>query len=226
MHIPRWKHYLSYLYEIPIEDSGSAHNPSLFLSLKRGRYQLCTANAVYSFGDLYTNFRRAFQRLELSGLSGDEVLVLGLGLGSIPLLLETVFAQKLHYTAVEIDDVVIEMASRYVLKDLQSPITCLQANAVFFVQQTEEQYDLICMDIFDDDVVPEACESIDYLEALRDRLRPGGLLLYNRLAATPMDKEASNNFYLQRFRQVFPAAECIDVGGNYILLSDARLLRT
>ena len=83
---PLWKRLLSYLFELHIESTSSEHNPHLYVSLKNGRYQLSTANAVYSYGDLYDNFSEAFQQLNLESREIKNVLILGFGLAfaSVP----------------------------------------------------------------------------------------------------------------------------------------------
>ncbi len=225
MRPPRWKKWLSYLFELPVEHLGSDLNPHLYVSLKQGRYQLCTAGAVYSFGDLYTNFYRAFEAVQLERLPGDEVLVLGLGLGSIPLMLEQNFRKAFHYTAVEIDEVVIELAGRYALDELEAGIDLICADAYAFVMQSERRFDLICMDVFLDDLVPSEFEDRLFLSALRRLLAPGGLLLYNRLAATPRDQRRSRQFFEEDFLSVFPEGYLLDVKGNYMLLNGPTLLR-
>ncbi len=224
MREPRWKRWLSYLTEIHIESAASAHNPHLYVSLRRGRYQLSAAHAVYSYADLYSNFDRAFQRLRMEQLPGTEVLLLGFGMGSIPVLLEKKWKRHYAYTAIEVDEVVLELATRYVLPDLQSPIDLICADASIFVAVTQERFDLICMDIFLDDQIPEVFESIDFLEDLRERLHVGACLLYNRLTATAADQDATKYFYESVFLKVFPDGGFLPVGGNWILVNDKRYI--
>ena len=119
---PTWKRWLSYIREIPIETSESEHNPFLNIVLRNGQYQLCTANAIYSYGDLYDNFSKAFKQIDLDKLPIKNVLILGFGLGSIPLMLEKMFHKKYYYTAVEIDPEVLRLANTYVLPELKSGI--------------------------------------------------------------------------------------------------------
>ncbi|WP_020536080.1 spermidine synthase [Lewinella cohaerens] len=219
--IPRWKIWLSYLLELHVESAESDYNPYLYVSLRRGRYQLSTANAVYSYGDLYTNFARTFARWNWEQYPVDEVLILGLGLGSIPVILEQTHGQLCQITAVEIDEVVVDLAERYVLGELQNPQQMIVADAAIVVQQLpDESYDLLCVDIFDDDLVPEVFETITFLENVKALLRPGGVLLFNRLAANPKDEQLSKQFFEDTFLKVFPEGYCLDVGGNYMLVSN------
>ena len=222
---PFWKRLLSYFVELHIESSPSEVNPHLYVSLKNGRYQLCTANAVYSYEDLYTNFLWAFEQMELDKTPGKEVLILGLGLGSIPIILENKFGRQFHYTAVELDEAVIYLANRYGLAGLSSPITTICADAYAFLMQNEAKYGLICMDIFLDDEVPLPFETDEFLEALKKALAPGGLLLYNRLTDNLRDQQATQFFFEQHFLSIFPQGAYLDVGGNWMLFNHREALK-
>ena len=94
MRQPTWKIWLSYFTEIVLERGSSDPNEDLQLGLKKGRYCLSTPNAIYSFGDLYDNFSKSFQQLDIVEKNIKDVLVLGFGLGSIPFMLEKTFSKK------------------------------------------------------------------------------------------------------------------------------------
>lgn len=213
----RWKKWLSYLMEIHVESAPSAYNPHLYVSISRGRYQLCTANAIYSYGDLYDNFSKSFDRLDLEKRNIQKVLILGFGLGSIPIMLEQ-RGFGYEYTAVEIDEEVLYLANKYAMPDVQSPIDFIQADASIWVQMAEEQYDMICMDVFLDNKVPSFFESEDFLEKLSSLLAPDGLLLYNRLAESPLDTQHTRDFYEDTFLKVFPKGEKIVLEANWMLV--------
>ncbi len=222
---PLWKRLLSYLFEWHIESAPSETNPHLYVSLRNGRYQLSTANAVYSYEDLYTNYFRAFEHVNLDALPNEEVLVLGLGLGSIPLILEKKFHKQFFYTAVELDEAVIYLAGRYGLDGLSSAVDTVCADAYAFMLQNEKQYGLICMDIFLDDVVPRPFESPEFLEALKSALAPGGMLLYNRLADNDKDRRVTQHFFERHFLSVFPHGAYLDVGGNWMLVNHRQAVK-
>ncbi|MEM1123700.1 MAG: methyltransferase domain-containing protein [Bacteroidota bacterium] len=223
MTIPLWKKYVSYFFEFHIESVPSEINPHLYVSLNRGRFQLSTANAIYSFADLYDNFALSFRQLAMPA-DGKEVLILGFGLGSIPYMLEKKFNKKYNYTAVEIDENVLYLANKYVLPELNSPITTIPADAFAYVHYCHDRYDLICMDVFLDDVVPDNFERTHFLQQLAALLNPNGILLFNKLAATKKDKQQVAEFY-QRFKQVFPNGTYLDVNGNWMLVNEERFVR-
>ena len=213
-----WRRFLSYFGEIHIESSPSEHNPHLYVSLRRGRYQLCTAHAVYSYEDRYDNFVKAFKKLKLEKRNIENVLVLGFGLGSIPIILEKQ-GHDYHITAVEIDEEVLYLANKYALSEIKSNIEIICADAHAFVMQSQEKYDMICMDIFLDDTVPPIFEEEGFLQKIKEMLSKDGVLLYNRLAANKEDIEKTKAFYENNFLPVFEKGKYFDVGGNWMLIN-------
>lgn len=217
-----WKKWLSHLVPITLERASSQYNPDLSVVLDRGRLQLLSGNAIYSWDDLYHNFTIAFGTFDLDEEHIEDVLVLGLGLGSVPFILEKVFECRYHYTAVELDEAVADLASRYTLTRLESPVEVVCADAGIFVAVTEEQFDLVVVDIFEDDRTPETFEDIEFLAACLDLLRPGGIILYNRLYNNTKTRLATESFYEDRFMLVFPEGWKINTGGNWVLAARAE----
>ena len=224
MRIPAWKRWLSYLFEMHIESAPSEINPHLYVSLKNGRLQLCTANAIYSYEDLYDNFTKTFHRFKKGFEIGEEVLILGFGLGSVPLIMERMFERSFQFTGIEVDESVIYLANKYALPNLESPVQLITANAFAYVYQTTQKFDLIAMDVFLDDVIPEDFETTDFLEALKSLLKPNGVLLYNRLALEKQDMEKTLAFFENEFKTVFENGHYIDVEGNWMLMNNSTPL--
>lgn len=217
MKIPLWKKYLSYLFEMHLESRTSEYNPELHVSLVDGRLQLYTERAIYSFADLYHNFRRAFEQISLEDHSIEKVLVLGLGLGSIPYMLEKTFKKKYHYTHIEIDEEVIDLANQYVLKYLDAPQQTICADAFAFALTCQEKFDLITVDLFLEDVIPAKFEDPTFIENLARLLNPSGVLLINRMADSSKNLEQNQQFLKRRFLKVFPNGGYLDMGKNWML---------
>jgi len=180
---------------------------------------LCTANAVYSFEDLYDNFFTTFENIDLEKRNIQNILVLGFGLGSIPTMLEKNFGKKYDYTAVEIDESVIYLASKYALPQLDSKVEIICANAYSFVMQCQQKFDLICMDVFLDDTVPSEFEQSDFLEKLKTLINPEGILLYNRMIFRPKARRKTEIFFDKKFKPVFPEGSYLEVKGNWMLMN-------
>ena len=219
-----WQVLGSYISEITIEERSSPYNKVLQVILKNGRYQLCTENAIYSYDDLYTNFAKAFAAINVSKRSINDVLLLGLGLGSIPFILEKKFGMDCQLTAVEIDEEVVDLAHHYVLKDLNMSINAICTDARLFLQMDSQQYDLICMDVFEDDRIPDDFLEQTFLEQIKARLNPSGIFLFNHLALTQKDKQMATEYYTRVFLPFFPNATYIDADSNYVFLNHNRFL--
>ncbi len=223
--VSRLRYWLSFLWEQTLEVTASEHNAYLQVCLVHGRLQLVAEDAIYSFGDFYLNFRKIFEVLDYDRLpERASVLVLGLGLGSIPDLLENHIGVDYDFVAVEIDPVIIELASTYSLPALQSSVEVVQADALAFLQLDSRRFDLICVDVFQDATVPEHLNGGSFLELCRETLLPGGLLIYNRLASSIPDRNAARAYFEETFAPAFPAGYLYDTGGNYLLVNDAAFL--
>lgn len=216
---PFWKRMLSYIKDVHIESATSIYNDELNVLLVKGEYQLVTPEAIYSYGNKYDNFFKAFKKIHLNKEDFKSCLILGLGLGSIPYMLENYFKQTYSYTAVEIDEDIIHLASKYVLNSLSSDVTTVCTDALNYVQIDENTYDIVAMDVFVSDYIPKEFETIEFLEDLKNRIAPGGLLLFNRLYYFEKDKKKTEEYFKTTFKKVFPNGRYFNINGNWILMN-------
>ena len=216
-----WLRAWSHLRPVLLEQTGSALNPVLEITLNKGRYMLCSENAIYSYEDLYDNFVESFRRLPLDTMPVSEVLVLGMGLGSIPQILEQVFQKKYYYTCIEADEEVMLLAEKYVLHELHSGIDVVCADAADWVWITEQTFDIICVDVFVDAVTPSDFRDPDFLARCAELLNPQGVLLYNCLAYNGIDAAAAQAFYSEVFESAFAKTEIFKLRANWVLVGYA-----
>lgn len=212
------KKWLSYFKDVHIESLESHYNESLQVLLCKGRYQLCTPNAIYSYADKYDNFRDSFKRLNLTHV--DNVLILGFGMGSIPYMLEKKFLKNYTYTGVEIDESVIYLASKYVLDELKSEIEIVEADAWSYICQSSTKFDLICVDIFVDDKIPEVFLTQEFLLNVKDNLSHQGILMFNHLGLHERDIKAADKYNHDVFLNIFPNGIALKVKTNIMLIND------
>ncbi|MBK8506885.1 MAG: methyltransferase domain-containing protein [Saprospiraceae bacterium] len=212
-----WQRLLSFVMEVPLQNVEGEYNPYLQVSLVRNRFQLSTQNAIYSFDDLYLNFSRAFEKVDLPP-NDASLLLLGLGLGSIPFILENKFDRKYQITAVEFDEAVISLATTFTFPRLIQKIQVIHADAEIYVQMDRKHYDFLIVDLFLDDVIPPYFESNEGLRNLKKLLNPGGMILINRLYRNASDRQKTGNFYNGTFLSVFHNGYHLDVDGNWILV--------
>lgn len=213
------KKILSHLFDVKLASSSTPYNPKLDLSLRNGRFYLTTTNAVYSYGDLYDNFSKAFKKLDFSKHQPKDILVLGFGMGSVPFMLEKSFLKQFNCTGVELDGQIIEWAKNYVLPTIDSPVSLIHSDALAYMAANTQQFDLVIVDLFLDDLVPDQFETATFLIQLNAAIRSNGLLLFNRLADTADSLTKTEDFFQKVFLPVFPDGNYMEVGGNWIIAS-------
>ncbi len=215
----KWKKWLSYFTEITLEETSSPYNEILDVLLVKGRHQLATEDAIYSWDDKYENFAKLFHKLDLTSLPNNRVLVLGLGLGSVIYILEKKHHLALEYLAVEIDPEICRLAEKYTLSDLNSYTEVVTTDALSFINCHEETYGLVIMDIFQSADIPEVFNSPEYLDTIKSLLDPSGLLLYNRMGITD-ENIATNGIYDKTFGNAFPNMVQVPIENNAMYVSD------
>ena len=161
-----WKKWLSYFIPVHMETIGSDYNESLELYMVNSRLRLTTLDAIYSYDDRYYNFYKTFRQTSLPK-DGSDVLILGLGLGSVTYLLEKTFHHKYYYTAVELDDAVLYLFGKYQQKRLASAIEIISTDAADFMARQGKTYDLICIDIFVGEVVPSHIKENNFIHNIK-----------------------------------------------------------
>ncbi len=206
------------MYDVPLESVRGRDGVLLNVCLSKGQYQLYTKHAIYSYGSRYANFYKLFKKLNIRKHPPSNILILGMGLGSIPYMLERNFGITAHYTAVEYDEEVIALASKYVLGTLTSPVSVVQADAAAYVNYSQERFDMICIDLFVDDIVPAVFQSISFLKAVERLALPGAVIVFNRLYREASSREETDRYYNTVFRRVFPSGEKIVLDLNAMLL--------
>jgi len=210
---------LSYFTEVTLETRSSPTNEILKVSLIKNTLQLCSKNAIYSYAEKYDNFYNVFESIPDKLNSVESVLVLGLGLGSIPYMLEEKMGYEFDYTFVEIDEEVVDLANEYTLQYLESMQQTFCTDALIFIQQFSQKHDMICVDIFLDDIIPDDFKQKEFLQLLKRRLNKKGFVLYNFLTVSNKDIDNAQKFK-EIFESVFLKNKVIDVGGNWMFLGE------
>ncbi len=225
--IPWWKHLLSYFIEIELEKLDSEISGPISVCLSDGRMQLNAKRAIYSWEDKYDNFDKSFHYVfkgeqEKLGRGPKKVpfslLVLGYGMGSIPLMLEKKHRKQFECTAIELDEDVIYLAEKYGTSGLSSSVQIIQAPAEVFVEITEEQYDMICIDVFVKDRIPAPILTPAFIQQVYDLLENNGYIFFNHLSNKPKEVEFAQKYFENAFEPLFKVSELLDVGGNHIMI--------
>lgn len=197
--ITRWRRLLSWLRPETVWQGSSAHNPRLEVVLDSGRLMLHAATVNYSYGGLHDAFRAAFRHLNVSSRAPRKALLLGFGAGCVGELL-TRGGREVQLTGVEIDPAVIEAYRRFFPQHAKTELH--QADAVEWVKDRDEAFDLIAVDLFIDSLTPDDALLEPFLHDLARLLSPKGLLVFNRIEEREAQDET--DAFRQAFARVFP----------------------
>jgi len=179
-----WQRLRSYVFPVIVDRQESRYHPYLEVSLTRGKLMLNTALANYSYGGLHRVFQIAFDKIGLVGTPVKNVLILGFGAGSVATILRDELKIDAPITGVEQDYAIIQIAREFFDIDRLHTLTLVADDAMHYVRHCTTQFDLIAVDLYHDVSVPEEFESDEFINYLFNLTMPGGVLLFNKVAAT------------------------------------------
>ncbi len=168
--------FLSYILPIT-KTKSSKHNRALEITWHNGKKYLNSKNANYSYGSLQKILKFGLETIPLKPVN--SILLLGLGGGSVIQTLRQDFGYHKHITAVEIDPIVIAIAEKEfnITSDEQLEIVC--EDALDYMANNTQMYDLIIIDLFIDTDVPEPFLTRSFWETVINANNKTGSILFN-----------------------------------------------
>ena len=197
------KNIASYLYPIVVEKKAGSVTPYLEVIKSNGKFILNSENANYSFGALHTIFDSLFKKIDLKQYDFKNVLILGMGAGSVVSLLKDKYKCNCQITAIEKDEVIIEFAKKYFGIETHSKVSIINEDAFEYVASTDCKYDLIISDLFIDNDVPQIFASKEYLSNLKRISRDNCCIMYNKMTEDIVHKNELILLF-EKFKLIFP----------------------
>lgn len=133
-----------------------------------------------------------------------SVLIIGLGGGTIPRALHDVVPQA-QIDVVEIDPAVVKVARTYFDLGDKSQLNVIEADGRVQVKRAlreQQRYDLIMLDAFDHEYIPEHLLTQEFLKEVKSLLAPGGVLAANTFSSSRLYDHESTT-YASVFPQFF-----------------------
>lgn len=170
------KKTFSYLWPL-IKKYDTKYSGTVEVTWLNGKKILDSKNANYSYGSLQRvlDFGLTHVKADRSA----DVLVLGLGGGSVIHLLRNKFNYYGKITAVEIDPQIIDLAVKEFGIKEHNPLDILCEDAMSYVRETTSKFGLIIIDIFIDVKVPEQFYSTEFWKNIPKLLDKEGTVLFN-----------------------------------------------
>ena len=189
---------LSYLIPINIFKTKSKISKTLEVTWANGELVLDTLNTNYSYGSLQRILKKGLKVVGFEKiLEMQSILILGVAAGSVIKTLTHEINFTGEITGVEIDEEIIKIGNDFFnLNDIQN-LEIIIEDAYKFVLKTKKKYDLIVVDIFEDNKMPNFLYEKYFIERLCFILNIKGFIVFNTMVLN--GNYQNNLFYKKQF---------------------------
>lgn len=171
------------------------------IGYENGIKVLNSSNVNYSFGSLHKVMQKGLTEI-LKLHQPENVLMLGLGAGSAIDILYRKCTPFPVITAIEYDADIIRIA-RDEFDVMRFPgLQLRESDAFEWLQSNTAQFDLLIDDIFVDDLIPEACFTVEYLKHICNALSKDGVYFRNMMKLGNKEKTAYERILRSCFKKV------------------------
>ncbi len=125
-----------------------------------------------------------------------RILIVGLGGGTLPTALAKVLPQS-HIDVVEIDPAVTRVAKQYFAFHDGPNMRVIEADGRVYVKRAlreKQTYDLVMLDAFDHEYIPEHLLTQEWLTEVKGLLKPGGVLAANTFSSSRLYDHESTTY--------------------------------
>ncbi|MFI0490190.1 spermidine synthase [Flavobacterium sp.] len=194
-----FKKLFSYIIPLNIYKQKSKISQTLEVTWTNGQLVLDSNNTNYSYGSLQRILRKGLRSIGFEKIRNmKKILVLGVAGGSV---IKTL-VDEINYTekiiGVEIDKAVIEIANDYFQLDKIQNLEINIDDALEFVLKTEDTFDLIIIDIFQDTKMPDFLFEKVFTDRICHLLNAKGFILFNTMIVNKNQKQLNLN-YIESF---------------------------
>jgi len=176
-----WRRLLSYLWPTIQLREPSLHGV-LTVRWEAGAKVLNSANGNQSFGALHRVWQLIFDELDLRRDPPRDVLLLGLGGGSVPTILREELGIAARITAIELDPAMVRIAQAHFGLERHADLKVIIGDATIQVHALRQRFDLVVVDLFDDLDLARGVDSRAFVHGLRDRCAEGGTVCFNTVS--------------------------------------------
>ena len=152
-----------------------------------------------------------------------RVLIAGLGGGSLPSALTTLFPEA-QIDVIEIDQAVVNVAKEFFDFEETYQVSVIVNDARVYVKRAallEKKYDLVILDAFAGDYIPEHLLTLEFLQEVRSIMTPDGVLVANTFSTSRFYDHESET-YQRAFGEFFNFK--LPSSGNRIIIARDELL--
>jgi spermidine synthase len=161
-------------------------------------------------------WKKGVLKAGLKQLAVKNALVLGLGGGSFVRVINQLFPAACT-DAVDIDPVIVAAGRKYLSLDQSPNLSIHIADAREFVGETDSQYDLIFVDLYNGYDIPAFVEDESFLKKIRQLKTEKGVVIFNRLYVQKHIFEADK--FLDKLAKIFKDRTKIRIYPNLLIIA-------
>jgi predicted membrane-bound spermidine synthase len=182
------KKFLSYFWPTTRRFS-SEINGILEVTYINGKKVLDTKNANYSYGSLQKILEFGLKKIDLKSV--ENILILGMGGGSVIHSLRNTFKYTKNIVAVEIDPEIIKLAKQEFGISNSENLQIMEGDSFEFVKTSEDKFQLIIIDLFIDLNVPPIFYGKEFCENISKVLDINASIIFN--VGVNLEKESGTS---------------------------------
>ena len=175
-----------------------------------GKKIINSKNANQSYDGLHKVFQQIFKKLEIAKKKPQNALLLGLGGGSVPSIIYEELQLNCNITAIELDPIMISLALNEFNMNRFIKLKIIESDAFDYVLNCELKFDLIIVDLFNDNAVPAVFCEEEFNLALINLLECG-YILFNFI-----NKNLAQAAQFERLKQLYKLQRNLLVGNYYL----------
>jgi predicted O-methyltransferase YrrM len=185
----------SYIIPLTIFKQKSNISHSLEVTWANGELVLDSSHTNYSYGSLQRILKKGLINIGFEKIrTMQDILVLGVAGGSVIKTLVNDISFKGKITGIEIDPAIITIANTYFkLNEIQN-LEVLIDDASEFVLKTENKYDLVIIDIFQDSKMPDFLFKKHFIQPTFSLLKSEGVILFNTMILNQNHNQRNSKF--------------------------------
>lgn len=189
------KRLLSFLLPVKIHQKKSVYSKNLEVTWNNGYLVLDSENTNYSYGSLQRVLKKGLKYIGYDRIKNfQSILVLGVAGGSVIETLKKEIKFEGQITGVEIDPIVVELATKYFGLGKYNNVSIVIDDAFEFVLKSKEKYDLIIIDIFQDTTMPNFLFEDFFINRINFLLKVNGFILFNTMILNKNDSERNFDY--------------------------------
>jgi spermidine synthase/MFS family permease len=190
---------------LTVVDDGESRHLRFESSFQSGMYLADPFRTRYEYTD-YLQLALAYHP------EARNVLFIGLGGGSAQKRVWRDFP-ALSVQVVELDPVVVDVAYRYFRLPRSPRLRVTVEDGRRFLARTKKRWDAIVIDAYFSDALPFHLTTVEFLDLVRSRLAPGGVVASNVIGVTSGEGSKLFRSMYKTYRAAFPTVLVHPVGG-------------